>query len=103
MQRFNLEGRPAGLQECPVAQQLVTVDFGLRFDEPLLRARERATDALDGVEREDRLQVLIHRMEVWPVVRCAQFRKHPNDDSEESRNRLHRLGIRPVERGHLRD
>ncbi len=68
MQRFNLEGRPARLLERPVVQQLVTMDFSPSLDEPLLSAWESTTDALDGIEGEDRLVFLIHGMEVWPMV-----------------------------------
>src|SRR5436190_23655882 len=89
VQRFNLEGRPAGLQERPVAEQFVVMDFSPRFDKALLRSRESAADALDGIECEHRLQVLINGMEVRSMVWCAKFRKHPNNDSEESRDLWH--------------
>src|SRR5437016_976092 len=86
MQRFNLERRPAGLQEFPVPQQLFAMDFSPRFDEPLLRSRESAADALDRIKSEDRLEVLIRGVKMRPMVWCADFHEHSNNDSEESRN-----------------
>ena len=69
LQWFNLEGWLARLQECPVAQQFLAMDFSPRFDKSLLRSRQTATDAFDGIESEHSLQVLVRRMEVRPMVR----------------------------------
>jgi hypothetical protein len=71
MQRFNLERRPPGLQEFPIVQQFLAMDFSPRFNEPLLGSRESAADTLDGIKSEDCLHVLIRGMEMRPVVRSA--------------------------------
>lgn len=65
------------------------MDFGSRFDKSLLRSRETATNAFDWVESEYRPAVLIHRVEMWAVMRSADFDEHPDDDSEEPRNLWH--------------
>jgi len=74
LQWFNLEGWLARLQECPVAQQFLAMDFSPRFDKSLLRSRQTATDAFDGIESEHSLQVLVRRMEVRPMVRRSRSR-----------------------------
>jgi hypothetical protein len=65
------------------------MDFGAGLDESLLGARQIAANALDRIESEHGLGILIRSMKVWPVVRGADFDEHPNDDSEESRNLKH--------------
>lgn len=67
------------------------MDFGPGLDESLLGARQIAANALDRIESEHALGILIRRMEVRPVVRSADFHEHSNDDSEESRDLWHRL------------
>jgi hypothetical protein len=89
-QWFNLEGWLTGLQEVPVAEQFVMMDFSPRFDKTLLRSRKIAANAFNGIESEHGLELLIRRMEVRSVVRCADLREHPNNDPEESRNLWHR-------------
>jgi hypothetical protein len=59
------------------------MDFCPRFDEALLRSWKCATDTLDRIEREHGLEFLIGGVEVRPMMRRADFGKHPNDDSEE--------------------
>jgi hypothetical protein len=88
-QWLDLERWLAGLQERPVLQQLLPMDLGPRFNEPLLGARQDATDALDGIKREYRLGVLIHRMEVGSMVGCIDLHKHPDDDPKKPRQLRH--------------
>ena len=83
--------RNGSLQEFPVLQELFQMDFGPGLDESLLGARQIAANALDRIEREHTLGILIRRMKVRPVVRGADFHEHSNDDSEESRDLRHRL------------
>ncbi len=65
------------------------MDLGPGFNEALLSPGEGATDTLDGIEREYRLGILIHSMEVWPMVWCIDFHEHSDDDSEEPRQLRH--------------
>ena len=67
------------------------MDFGPGLDESLLGARQIAANALDRIEREHALGILIGRMKGRPVVRGADFHEHSKDDSEESRDLRHRL------------
>ncbi len=67
------------------------MDFGPGLDESLLGARQIAASALDRIEREHALGILMRRMKVRPVVRGADLHEHSNDDSEESRDLRHRL------------
>lgn len=60
------------------------MDFGPGLDEALLCARQIPANALDRIEREHALGILIRRVKVRPVVRGADFHEHSNDDSEES-------------------
>jgi hypothetical protein len=71
------------MQESPVVQEFVAMDLGPRFDQPLLRSRKSAADALDRIESEDRLEFLVRRVEVRPVMWGADFCKHADDDSKE--------------------
>ena len=57
MQRLDLERRLARLQELPVAQELLPMDFRPGFNEPLLGSGEIATDALDDQERTRQLRL----------------------------------------------
>lgn len=57
------------MQEFPVLQELFRMDFGPGLDESLLGARQIAANALDRIEREHALGILIRRMKVRPVVR----------------------------------
>jgi hypothetical protein len=59
-------------------------DLRPRFNESLLRPRKFTADALDAVDREHRLLILVHRMKVGVMMRCAHLREHPDDDSEEA-------------------
>jgi hypothetical protein len=89
MQRFNLEGRLNGLQELPIAQEFIVMNFSPRFDESLLGSVEIASDTLDRVKSERGSCVLISGMEMRPVARYADFHQHSNHDSEESGNLGH--------------
>jgi hypothetical protein len=98
MQRFNLDRCPTGLQESPVLQQFRVMDFRPGLHKSLLCPGEFAADALDGIKGEHGPGLLVHRVKVWPMVRCADFHEHPNDDSEEPRQlwhaaTLHRLPL----------
>jgi hypothetical protein len=83
-QWLNLERRLARLQAPPVLQLFGMMNLGPRLHQALLRTRKRATDALDRIQGKRRDGVRVRRMEMRPVVWSADFREHPNDDSEES-------------------
>ena len=85
VQWLDLDRWPAGLQERPVLQQFFPMDFCPGLDQPLLRPGKFAADALDRVQREYRLRILIRGVEVRPMVRRADFHEHPDDDAEEPR------------------
>ena len=53
------------------------------FDEALLRSWKTATDTLNRIEGEHRLEFLVRRVEVRPMMWCANFWKHADDDSKE--------------------
>jgi hypothetical protein len=53
--------------------QFVVMDLGPRFDKTLLRTRQRAADALDRIERENRFTFLVDGMEVRSMMRCADL------------------------------
>jgi len=86
---FDLDGRLAGLQELPVVLQFQAVDLGSCLDEPLLRLWQAATEALNGVHREDSRLVLIVRVEMRSVVLPASLDEHPDDDPKEPREFRH--------------
>jgi len=65
------------------------MDLCPRFDETLLRPWQITADALNGIEGEHRIEFLVDGVEVRPVMRCADFWKHPDDDSKEPRNFRH--------------
>ena len=77
------------MQEFPVAKELRMMDFCPGLDEALLRSWEPAADALDWVERERGQGVLVQGVRVRPMMGRANFREHPNDDSEEARQFRH--------------
>ena len=77
------------MQESPVVQEFVTLDLCPRFDEALLRPWQSTADMLNRVEGEHRLEFLVRRVEVRPVVWCADFWKHADDDSKEPRDLRH--------------
>jgi hypothetical protein len=54
------------------------------LDEALLGLRQGAGNALNRVDGERRFRVLVDRVEVWPMVGRARFRKHANDDAEKA-------------------
>ena len=56
----------------------------------LLRLREAAAQALEGVDRQDGGVRLIERVEVRTVVLNTGLDEHADDDSEESREFRHR-------------
>ncbi len=65
------------------------MNLGPRLDQSLLRAGQRASDALNWIEGECCRRALVGGVEVRPVMRRAQFREHPNDDAEEARELRH--------------
>jgi len=54
------------------------------FDEALLRPWQSATDTLNRIEGEHRLEFLVRCVEVRPVMWCTDFWKHTDDDSKET-------------------
>jgi len=62
------------------------MDLCPRFDEALLRPWQSAADTLNRIEGEHRVELLVRRVEVRPVMWCANFRKHADDDSKEPRD-----------------
>jgi hypothetical protein len=66
-QWFDLERRLTGLQEVPVVQQFVPMNFGPGLNESLLGPRQIAANAFDWIESEHGLG--IHRMtrQPWAV------------------------------------
>jgi hypothetical protein len=59
------------------------MDLCPRLDEALPRFWKSAADALNGIESEHRLKFLVGRVEVRPMMWCADFWKHADDDSKE--------------------
>jgi hypothetical protein len=60
------------------------MDLCPRFDEALLRSRKSAADTLNRIDGEHRREFLVSRVEVRPVVWCADFWKHADDDSKRT-------------------
>jgi hypothetical protein len=71
------------MQERPIVQQFVMMDLCPRFDEALLCSWKSAADALDRIEGEHRLGLLVDGVEMRAVMGRADLRKHADDDSEE--------------------
>ena len=65
------------------------MDLGPGFDEALLCPWKRAADTLNRVEGEHRLEFLVSRMEVRPMMGNTDFGKHADDDSKEPREFRH--------------
>ena len=84
-QWLDRERRLAGLQEGPILQQFLPMDLGPRLNQPLLRPRKVATEALDGIKSEGSLGFLIRRMEVGSMMGRSELHEHPDDDSEKTR------------------
>ena len=72
------------MQESPVMPQFVMVDLRPRFNQALLRARQSTSDALDRIKGEHRVEFLVGRVEVRPMMWRPDFWKHPDDDPKES-------------------
>ena len=70
--------------------------IGSGFDEPLLCPWQVTADRLDGIDSEDGGRILVVRMEVRPMVRCARLGEHPDDDPVEPRNLRHSTTSRPT-------
>jgi hypothetical protein len=81
---FDLDGGLAGLQELPIVLQLRSMDFSPGLDQPLLRLRQTARQALEGINCEDGRMLLIERVKVSAVVLAAGFDEHSDDDAKES-------------------
>jgi hypothetical protein len=86
---FDLDGRPAGLQELPIGAKFFAVNLGPSFDEPLLSLRQPASEAFNRVDGKHRGLLLLVRVEMRPMVRLAEFDEHPNHDAEEPRQFRH--------------
>jgi hypothetical protein len=70
-------------------QQFLVMNLGPRLNQALLCAWKTATDALDRTEAKYGLELLVHRMEVRPVMRYADLREHADYDPEETRDLGH--------------
>ena len=79
------------MQEFPVAQKLLAMDLRPGFDETFLCLRKAASNAFDRIKGEYSSYVLLVRMKMRSVMRCANLREHTNHDSEESRDLRHRF------------
>lgn len=86
------------MQESPVVQQFVMMDLGPGFDEALLRSWQRAADTLNRIEVEHGAALLVGSVEVRSVMRSAEFWKHADGDSKESRDFRHRRTLHPPQR-----
>ncbi len=60
------------------------MQLGPRFHEALLAPRKRSSDQFYWVEAEEGHIILVMRMEMWPVVRHADFHIHPNNNAKET-------------------
>lgn len=65
------------------------MDLGPRFDEATLRPWKTAADTLNRIEGEHRIEFLVRRVKMWPVMWRADFWKHADDDSKEPRDFRH--------------
>jgi hypothetical protein len=72
------------LEAVPSRQEFRLVQLGPRLDEAALLARNRPCDQLNRIEAKNADIILIIRVEVWQMVRSANFHVHPNDDAEEA-------------------
>jgi hypothetical protein len=81
--RLNLMGRTTILQESPVLHELLLVELGPGFDEPLLPSGKDSGQSFDRVDTVDDHVVLVVRMKVRTVMLLARLRVHPDDDAKE--------------------
>jgi hypothetical protein len=81
------------LQPLPIRDEFVLVQFRPGFDQPVLAARKRATDQLDGVNALNTDSVLVVRVEMRPVMWSAGFGIHTNNDPKKACNLWHVLII----------
>jgi hypothetical protein len=65
------------------------MDLGPRFDEATLRSWKTAADTLNRIEGEHRIEFLVRRVKMRPVMWRADFWKHADDDSKEPRDFRH--------------
>jgi hypothetical protein len=72
------------LQEVPVLLQFRPVDLGPRLDQALLRLRQAAPEALDGIDGEHGGMFLVVRVKMRSMMLPAGFNEHPDDNSEET-------------------
>ena len=77
------------MQEAPGLLELLAMNLGPRLNQALLGLRQTTRDALDRVDREHRFRILIHRVEVRPMVRRPNLHEHANDDPEKPRQLWH--------------
>ncbi len=61
------------------------------LNEPALRNRKTATEALKRINREDSRLILIVSVKMRTVVLATGLDEHPDDDSEEPREFRHNL------------
>ena len=86
-------GRLPSLQPLPIRDEFVLVQFRPGFDQPLLAARERATDQLNGVNALNTDSVLVVRVEMRAVMWSTGFGIHTNNDPKKACNFWHELII----------
>jgi hypothetical protein len=79
----------------PIPPELLLVNLCPRFNKTALPGRELAAYELDWIDGEDADAVLVVRMKVWTMMRSSRLCKHPDDDSEESCDLRHLVGLDP--------
>ena len=79
----------ASLQGPPAGQQVVAVQFGPCFNEPLFPRRQFASNEDYGVDRKNAGRALECRVEVGNVVSFGRFKKHVNADTIKSTDLRH--------------
>jgi len=65
--------------------QFRSVDLGSGLDQALLRLRQAAPKALDGIDGEHGRMFLVVRVKVRSMMLPASFNEHADDDAEEAR------------------
>lgn len=69
------------------------MEFGPRFDQPLLRTRDLSDNQVDWIHTEDRDVVLIERVKVWSMVLRPGLCEHPDHNAEEPTDFWHGGGL----------
>ena len=74
------------MHPLPIRDEFVLVQFRPGFDQPVLAARENATDQLNGVNAINTDSVLVVRVEMRPVMWSTGFGIHTNNDPKKAGN-----------------